>query len=264
MDSFAACYQAFGRDFYIEPASAQFANAVFHDEYRIDDLRPHNVRTIVDIGAHVGSFTVLCHHHWPLAKIVAVEPHPDSFGLLKRNTAHIPADTLLRIQAAVTPEGGQTLLASSVSHSRVGEYAADVWESLSDRPTSFGIKVPAISPEGLWERLAAFGIDEVDLLKLDCEGAEYVLLPSWGKLGVLAKVGWLRGEWHHRPANDTIAEALQTTHAYNIDPNRPHAVGLFVAHRDTSKQRCSPTTASNPWALQPVLRVSPESREKCF
>jgi predicted RNA methylase len=110
MNSFPACYQVFGRNFYIEPASAQFANAVFQDEYQINDLRPHNVRTIVDIGAHVGSFTVLCHHYWPAAKIVAVEPHPDSFELLVRNTAHIPANQLLLINAAVTKQSGKTLL----------------------------------------------------------------------------------------------------------------------------------------------------------
>jgi hypothetical protein len=38
----AACYQVFGRDFFIEPASAQFANAVFQDEYQINDLRSHS------------------------------------------------------------------------------------------------------------------------------------------------------------------------------------------------------------------------------
>jgi hypothetical protein len=54
----AACYQAFGRDLYIESASAQFANAVFHDEYQIRPLRPHTLKTIVD---HLGSFCVLCH-----------------------------------------------------------------------------------------------------------------------------------------------------------------------------------------------------------
>ncbi len=119
MNSFAACYQVFGRNFYIEPASAQFANAVFQDEYQIRDLRPHNVHTIVDIGAHVGSFTVLCHHYWPEAKIVAVEPHPESFELLQRNTAHIPQAQLRLINAAVTKQSGKTLLSSPVSHSRV-------------------------------------------------------------------------------------------------------------------------------------------------
>jgi hypothetical protein len=46
-------------------ASEQFANALFHHEYRINDLRSHNVRTIIDVGSHVGSFTVMAHHYWP-------------------------------------------------------------------------------------------------------------------------------------------------------------------------------------------------------
>ena len=67
------------------------------DEYRINDLRPHNVRTIVDVGSHVGSFTVMAHHYWPNAKIVAVEPHQQSFELMTKNTSQIPESQLLRI-----------------------------------------------------------------------------------------------------------------------------------------------------------------------
>ena len=232
MNSFPACYQVFGRNFYIEPASAQFANAVFQDEYQINDLRPHNVRTIVDIGAHVGSFTVLCHQYWPAAKIVAVEPHPDSFELLQRNTAHIPADQLLLINAAVTKQSGKTLLSSPVSHSRVSEYVPDVWDELQPRHRDFGIEVPAITTEGLWQRIVEFGITEVDLLKLDCEGAEYLILPELSRLGLLQYVGWIRGEWHSRKDNPILASALEITHAFNIDPNQPHDVGLFVGHRN--------------------------------
>jgi len=41
----SVCYKVYDRDFQIEPESVQFANCVFDDEYRINDLRPHNVRT---------------------------------------------------------------------------------------------------------------------------------------------------------------------------------------------------------------------------
>ncbi len=231
MNSFPACYQVFGRNFYIEPASAQFANAVFQDEYQINDLRPHNVRTIVDIGAHVGSFTVLCHHYWPEAKIVAIEPHPDSFDLLQRNTAHSPATQLLLINAAVTKKSGKTLLSSPVSHSRVSEYVPDVWDELKPRNRHFGIEVPAITTEGFWQQIAEFGITEVDLLKLDCEGAEYLILPELSRLGLLQHIGWIRGEWHSRKDNPILAAALENAHAFNIDANQPHDVGLFVGHR---------------------------------
>jgi FkbM family methyltransferase len=227
----AACYQVFGRDFYIEPASAQFANAVFQDEYQINDLRQHNVRTIVDIGAHVGSFTVMCHHFWPNAKIISVEPHPESFELLGRNTQHFPVSQLLLINAAITKVSGKCLLASPVSHSRVAEYVPDVWESLQPRYREFGIEVPAITVEQLWKQINEWSVSEVDLLKLDCEGAEYVVIPELSAMGLLSRVGWIRGEWHSRKDNKLLQAFLSETHAFNIDLNLPHDVGLFVAHR---------------------------------
>jgi FkbM family methyltransferase len=227
----AGCYRAFGRDFYVEPASAQHCNAVFQDEYQIRELRKHNVRTVLDVGAHVGSFTVLCHEWWPEAKIVAVEPHPESFQLLERNTAHIPESQLLRINAAIAASDGQCLLASSVSNSRVGEYVVEVWDDLDPRYGDFGVLVPSITTGVLWERLIEFGIGEVDLLKLDCEGAEYTILESLAENCRLAQVGWIRGEWHGRRHKQRLAEALAETHVAHIDVNKPHECGLFVAHR---------------------------------
>lgn len=231
MPPFSVCYQAFGRDFHIERASIQHANAVFQDEYRIAELRPHNVRTIVDIGAHVGSFTVLCHQYWPAAKVVAVEPHPESFALLEKNTTHIAPDRLQLINAAVAKQPGKTLLSSEVSHSRVGEYVVDLWTEFEPRPGDFGVEVPAITTEQLWQKLADFGVNKVDLLKLDCEGAEYVILPELARQGKLKTIGWIRGEWHCRSQNHRIADALAETHDCHFDPNEPHKVGLFVAHR---------------------------------
>lgn len=58
----SVCYKIYGQDFHIEPKSVQFANCVFHDDYRINNLRPHNVRTILDVGSHVGSFTVMARY----------------------------------------------------------------------------------------------------------------------------------------------------------------------------------------------------------
>ena len=229
--SFPSCYQVYGRDFFIEPASAQFANAVFQDEYQIDVLRPHNVRTVLDIGAHVGSFTVMCHQYWPNARIVAVEPHPESFELLVRNTSHIPKANLTLINAAIAKESGRCMLSSPVSHSRVSEYVPGIWENLQPRHSNFGLQVDALSPKDLWQILADIGINEVDLLKLDCEGAEYLIVSEFSALGIMDRIGWIRGEWHSRKDNLLLANLLSQTHVFNIDPNLPHEVGMFVAHR---------------------------------
>jgi FkbM family methyltransferase len=229
--SFPSCYQVYGHDFFIEPASAQFANAVFQDEYQIKALRPHNVRTVMDIGAHVGSFTVMCHQFWPNARIVAVEPHPESFELLVRNTSHIPKENLTLINAAITKESGRCTLSSPVSHSRVSEYVPEIWENLQPRHSDFGLQVDSISTQDLWQLLDNLGIDEIDLLKLDCEGAEYLIVTELSALGLMDRIGWIRGEWHSRKDNLLLANFLGQTHVFNIDPNYPHSVGMFVAHR---------------------------------
>jgi FkbM family methyltransferase len=150
----SVCYKIYGQNFHIEPDSVQFANAVFHDEYRINDLRSHNVRTILDIGSHVGSFTAMAHHYWPNARIVAVEPHPQSFELLTKNTSHIPDTQLLRINAAISPKPGKCLLSFPVSNSRVADYVPDVWESLEPRYRDFGVEVPSLTVEQFWTQVS--------------------------------------------------------------------------------------------------------------
>ena len=45
------------------------------------------------------------------------------------------------------------------------------------------------------------------------------------------RIGWIRGEWHSRKDNLLLANLLGQTHVFNIDPNYPHSVGMFVAHR---------------------------------
>jgi hypothetical protein len=44
-------------------------------------------------------------------------------------------------------------------------------------------------------------------------------------------IGWLRSECHSRKDNLLLAKPLGQTHVFNIDPNYPHSVGMFVAHR---------------------------------
>jgi FkbM family methyltransferase len=174
----------------------------------------------------------MAHHYWPNARIVAVEPHPQSFELLTKNTSHIPESQLLRINAAISPKPGKCLLSFPVSNSRVADYVPDVWESLEPRYRDFGIEVPSLTVEQFWTQVTDFGIDEVDLIKLDCEGAEYLIISELSALGLMDRIGWIRGEWHSRKDNLLLANLLSQTHVFNIDPNYPHSVGMFVAHRN--------------------------------
>jgi hypothetical protein len=45
------------------------------------------------------------------------------------------------------------------------------------------------------------------------------------------RFGWIRGKWRSRKDNLLLANLISQPHPLNIDPNCPHTVGMFVAHR---------------------------------
>ena len=61
--------------------------------------------TVLDIGGHIGYFTRLFSRlTGPTGRVVAFEPDPSNFALLKKNTAHLPNVTL--VNSAVADKKG--------------------------------------------------------------------------------------------------------------------------------------------------------------
>ena len=148
----------------------------------------------------------------------------------------MPAEGLLawialRINAAISPKPGKCLLSFPVSNSRVADYVPDVWELREPRYRDFDVEVPSLTVEQFWSQVTGFGIDEVDLIKLDCEGAEYLIVSELSALGLMNRIGWIPGEWLSRRDNLLLANVLSQRHLFKLDPNHPHLVGMFVVHR---------------------------------
>jgi hypothetical protein len=101
---------------------------------------------------------------------------------------------------------------------------------LSLRSESFGIAVKSLTVEQFWSQVTDLGIDEVDLMKLECEGAEYQILFELSALVLMDLIGWIHGEWNSRKDNLMLINLLSKTHVFNIDPNYPHSVGMFASH----------------------------------
>ncbi len=53
------------------------------EDYRLEVAEP--VRTVVDLGSHIGASVVWFHAVYPQARIIAVEPHPVTFRRLQHN-----------------------------------------------------------------------------------------------------------------------------------------------------------------------------------
>ncbi len=133
---------------------------------------------VLDVGAWVGDFTI------PAAKragrggkVIAVEPHPGNLSFLKYNLEHnVKLENVKVIEKALWRRKGRMKLFlgqgfSSSEHSlRAGE-----GEQLSEASTYVWVETETL--DGLVSRL---GLERVDFLKMDVEGAELDVL-SRGK-----------------------------------------------------------------------------------
>jgi FkbM family methyltransferase len=143
----------------------------------IPDFAPN---IIVDIGAHIGMASILFALKYPTARIIAVEPEASNFAALIRNTA--PYKTITPIRAALWREDGEVTLGPSAAHPKG---AFQIVENGQQR-------VRALTITTLMHEV---GIDGIDLLKIDIEGAEIEVFESctW-----LTKVQVIAIELHDR------------------------------------------------------------------
>jgi len=201
-------------------------NIIAHDEYQMLPMFSNRarIRSIIDVGANVGAFSVMCANYWPDATIYAVEPHPESVKLLRHNIQPYP--NIVAVEAALGTEDGRVII--SDMEMSVANRVNEVWDKLADNRPHLGFEVDGLSMASLIDQ---YDIRHCDVLKMDCEGAEYAILDQLHDMEWMENVGWVRGEWHNRRDNHRIVASLKKTHVVAIDRNKPHEVGLFIAHR---------------------------------
>ncbi len=124
---------------------------------------------IVDIGAGIGEFTVFASQNTANGEIIAFEPFPESHSLLEKNNHLNGAENTRAIQKAVSKETGQILL-DLTDGEPLQFQSYEPSRNVSNREI---IRVQCLS---LKDVLDDYQIGICNLLKLDCEGAEYGIL----------------------------------------------------------------------------------------
>jgi len=121
--------------------------------------------TIVDVGAGIGDFAILAARVSPRNRVFAFEPFPESLALCLENLRLNGVTNVVPLAQAIGgASGALTLDLSAPEPVQIGT-AQDAAEQT--------VTVPALS---LAEALAQLPIERCDLLKLDCEGAEFPIL----------------------------------------------------------------------------------------
>jgi FkbM family methyltransferase len=143
-------------------AAWDISRQIASGEYSFPGLVPQGGELVIDIGANIGVFALWASRKGAL--VTCYEPGPDTFDCLVRNTV---GRSINVIHAAVVgrsnPEGKVRLYLHEERSTRNTLLGHEIGSG--QELTSY-VDVPAISIE---EVLA----DACDLLKVDCEGAEF-------------------------------------------------------------------------------------------
>jgi FkbM family methyltransferase len=187
-------------------------------DYDIPGVDWAKVRQIVDVGAHVGSFTVWAARRAPNARCLAVEPNPGTFELLQAN---IRANGL---------EGRVITLNAAVGAARGTGSLELVDHSLGTRLSRNGAGDVEVRVETMSSLLETAGMQSPDVLKVDCEGMEYELFPSIGADG-LRGIGVIACEYHPEPGHSVKElDAILGAAGFGVRrPDQPLGV-LWATH----------------------------------
>ena len=125
--------------------------------------------TVIDIGAAIGEFSVFAAFGRPNTRVIAYEPFIESVELLRENLLLNNLENVKVIPKAVWKKTGRINL--DLSHQEPLKITST--DGLKKGKDIRHIRVQAIS---LKEVLKSNHLKAVDLVKLDCEGAEFDIL----------------------------------------------------------------------------------------
>lgn len=159
------------------------------DQYAVP--RDHEPSIILDVGANSGFSVLHFRTAHPTAQIFAVEPDPHAFAKLEANTAGWPGIVLRRC-AVGESDGRRPFYCSAESWTSSLVPLAD-WDVASD-VLPIDPRAQEVDVRTLSSLLEDLGINRVDVLKLDVEGAEWELLEDLAAMRnlsvVLAELHW--------------------------------------------------------------------------
>ena len=151
---------------------------------------------ILDIGSNIGASILFFHEQFPAARIYGFEPNPETFRVLQKNVGLLPSIEVFNYGLGAA-DGIISVPFDGADFSRFmsKDKTADWSGPLS--PTSCQIKHAGDVVRNL-------GLTKVDLIKIDCEGAEYDVLTSL-PLDLLRQTKWIVGEMHDELAFPLLA-----------------------------------------------------------
>jgi FkbM family methyltransferase len=154
-------------------------------EYNMDLIRLSNNPTIVDLGGHIGTFSIpLAKSLNGSAKIYTVEPDRNNFALLNANITLNNVQSVTPLHMAISDYIGKGNLKNDTNNTD----AFYLGNSGDNNVCTVNTLRNALSP---------FDVKKIDLLKMDIEGGEYAILLDKRSFNYIKKhVNYIFMEFH--------------------------------------------------------------------
>lgn len=167
--------------------------------------------TLVDLGANIGLTSLWLVANYSFSRVVAVEPVAANAELVRRNFLlnDIQGDV---VEAAIGPFDGVANFETSEN-------------SNQGRISTCGIRVPVVSMNSV---MTVYGLNEIDLLKIDIEGAEQDLFT--GPTDWLDKTHAIIIEFHEKEVDVLQIATLLESRGFRYFPSNtvfPNSMDLF-------------------------------------
>lgn len=171
--------------FYCRKNKDDFTVMTFREDDIIGLFRPKEGEIVVDVGAHIGKYTIIASKRvGPSGKVVAIEADPDNFDLLNLNIQLNKLSNVIALNYAVYSEEKKIKL---YLPARGGESSYTKYNTIMSDRAQHEEKFLEVRANTLDCLLLSNMIrqEKVNWIKIDVEGAEYEVLK--GAKDILSK-----------------------------------------------------------------------------
>jgi FkbM family methyltransferase len=199
-------------------------NEIFYlKTYNNDFVSVEAGDVVFDIGFNYGLFTIDALKRNP-SKVIAFEPNPTLVNLWNNN------NNISNVQLNKFAVGAN----SGVAKFYENDFAAksSMYDNINVAEMNNSYDVNVI---GFNEYILNNGIDKIDYLKVDCEGAEYEIFESIDMDFLTNKVNKIALEFHHNIHNEKVIRLISKLKECNFEIRKVYndgdSTGMLYAHK---------------------------------
>jgi FkbM family methyltransferase len=193
-------------------------------EYEISHKK-HAATFIFDIGANIGCTSIFFAIQYPNSIIYAFEPNPFIYSRLHKNVSQFK--NIIPVCAGIS---GETKIETLYIHKQMSQSS-----SLQNRGDSF--QKVTVAMYTLDDIINTLHVSEIDILKIDAEGAEYEILKETKQLH---RVNQIIGEVHEdlmKQTKEDVVSILNNTHKCKVALIRNNRFTIHAIRKKTKRDR---------------------------